>query len=157
MRLRCGDRTYVVGIKEGRDGPEVQVDDSAWRPVVEQTGAGRFVWRDGSRVEPFFCVRDGRTIHLAWGGRTFRIEEEQETSTKAAAHVVHTLEAPMPGKLIRVNVSPGEDVTRGQELLVIEAMKMENAVRAPRDGRVQAVAARVGDLVSPGTPLVELE
>jgi biotin carboxyl carrier protein len=48
-------------------------------------------------------------------------------------------------------------VGKGDELLVVEAMKMENAVRAPRDGRVKSVTARVGDMVSPGVVLVELE
>ncbi|HET8645384.1 MAG TPA: biotin/lipoyl-containing protein, partial [Vicinamibacteria bacterium] len=45
----------------------------------------------------------------------------------------------------------------GEELLVVEAMKMENALRAPRDGTVKSVAAKVGDMVSPGVVLVELE
>ncbi|PYQ05691.1 MAG: hypothetical protein DMF82_08010 [Acidobacteria bacterium] len=51
----------------------------------------------------------------------------------------------------------GQPVTKGQELLVVEAMKMENALRAPRDGVVRSVAARPGDMVSPGLVLVELE
>jgi biotin carboxyl carrier protein len=63
----------------------------------------------------------------------------------------------MPGKVIKVNVEPGQLVARGAEILVIEAMKMENAIRAPRDGRVKSVAARVGETVSPGVVLVELE
>jgi 3-methylcrotonyl-CoA carboxylase alpha subunit len=63
----------------------------------------------------------------------------------------------MPGKVIAVKVAAGQQVTRGQELLVVEAMKMENAIRAPRDGRIKSVSAAVGDAVSPGTILVELE
>ena len=63
----------------------------------------------------------------------------------------------MPGKVIKVAVSPGHDVKKGDELVVVEAMKMENAIRAPRDGRVAAVRAQVGDMVSPGLVLVELE
>jgi 3-methylcrotonyl-CoA carboxylase alpha subunit len=63
----------------------------------------------------------------------------------------------MPGKVIAVKVEAGQQVTRGQELLVVEAMKMENAIRAPRDGRIKSVSAAVGDSVSPGTILVELE
>ena len=63
----------------------------------------------------------------------------------------------MPGKVIAVKVAAGDTVSKGDELLVVEAMKMENAVRAPRDGRVKTVAARVGEMVSPGTVLVELE
>ena len=46
---------------------------------------------------------------------------------------------------------------KGQELLVVEAMKMENALRAPRDGTVKAIRAKPGDMVSPGIVLVELE
>ena len=61
----------------------------------------------------------------------------------------------MPGKVTAVKVAPGQTVVKGQELLVIEAMKMENALRAPRDGRVKDVNARLGEMVSPGLVLVE--
>jgi 3-methylcrotonyl-CoA carboxylase alpha subunit len=63
----------------------------------------------------------------------------------------------MPGKVIAVKVEAGQAVTRGQELLVVEAMKMENAIRAPRDGRVRTIGAKVGDSVAPGTVLVEMD
>jgi 3-methylcrotonyl-CoA carboxylase alpha subunit len=63
----------------------------------------------------------------------------------------------MPGRVIAVKVAPGDTVMKGDELLVVEAMKMENAVRAPREGRVKSVSAQVGDMVSPGVVLVELE
>jgi len=79
------------------------------------------------------------------------------TERAAARHASGALEAPMPGKVIAVRVSPGQQVARGDELVVVEAMKMENALRAPRAGTVKAVAARVGDMVAPGVALVELE
>jgi geranyl-CoA carboxylase alpha subunit len=56
-----------------------------------------------------------------------------------------------------VNVSVGQRVVKGEELLVVEAMKMENALRAPRDGVVRAVNVSTGDTVAPGRALVELE
>jgi 3-methylcrotonyl-CoA carboxylase alpha subunit len=63
----------------------------------------------------------------------------------------------MPGRVAVVRVVPGQRVARGEELLVVEAMKMENALRAPRDGVVRAVHVAAGELVAPGRALVEVE
>jgi 3-methylcrotonyl-CoA carboxylase alpha subunit len=63
----------------------------------------------------------------------------------------------MPGRVAAVRVAAGQRVAKGEELLVVEAMKMENALRAPRDGVVRAVHVSVGDAVAPGRPLVEIE
>jgi 3-methylcrotonyl-CoA carboxylase alpha subunit len=126
--------------------------------TVEAAGGGVFVWREGDRVETFHCVRDQDVIHLFWRGAVYRIETD-DGGGRAAHHrqVPGALEAPMPGRVIAVRVAAGQAVAKGQELLVIEAMKMENALRAPREGTVKAVAARVGVMVSPGVVLVELE
>ena len=62
----------------------------------------------------------------------------------------------MPGLIRRVEVSAGSAVSRGQVLMVLEAMKMEHAIRAPRDGVISRIAYGEGDLVEAGTPLVEL-
>jgi 3-methylcrotonyl-CoA carboxylase alpha subunit len=62
----------------------------------------------------------------------------------------------MPGRVSAVKVALGQRVTKGEELLVVEAMKMENALRAPRDGVVRALHARVGEMVAPGRALVEI-
>jgi 3-methylcrotonyl-CoA carboxylase alpha subunit len=125
--------------------------------TVEALGGGIFVWREGDRVETFHCVRDGEVVHLFWRGAAYRIGPGAERARPAHRAVSGALEAPMPGRVIAVRVAAGQAVTKGQELLVIEAMKMENALRAPHDGSVKAVAARVGDMVSPGVTLVELE
>ena len=63
----------------------------------------------------------------------------------------------MPGVVTRVFVAAGDDVTKGQPLVALEAMKMEHVIRAPRDGRVRAVPARAGEMVGGGVALVELE
>ena len=63
----------------------------------------------------------------------------------------------MPATVVAINAVNGQTVNAGDTLVVLEAMKMEMAVTAPRDGTVRAIACRVGELVQPGVPLVELE
>ncbi|HWD56993.1 MAG TPA: biotin/lipoyl-containing protein, partial [Stellaceae bacterium] len=66
------------------------------------------------------------------------------------------LSAPMPGRVVQLLVAPGDAVTQGQALIVIEAMKMEHTIAAPRDGTVEAVRYAIGDLVEEGAELIAL-
>jgi len=65
--------------------------------------------------------------------------------------------APMPGKIISVKVKVGDAVKKGQELLIMEALKMQNAIRTPTDGAVKEIHVKAGDPVQTGTPLVSVE
>ena len=67
------------------------------------------------------------------------------------------MQAPMPGKVLVVNVAPGAAVKRGTVLLVLEAMKMENDIMAPVDGTIKAVNVSVGSSVNTGDVLVVIE
>ena len=67
------------------------------------------------------------------------------------------MQAPMPGRVVLVKARVGDQVTAGQELLVIEAMKMELGLKAPRDGVVAEVRAAAGDFVEADAVLVTLE
>ena len=126
--------------------------------TVEPAGPGTFVLVQGEERRVFHCVRDGATIHLFWEGVSYRIEERNEDGARAAhRRDKGGLEATMPGKVIAVKALPGQAVKKGDEVVVVEAMKMENALRAPRDGTIKAVTVKVGDMVGPGAVLVELE
>jgi glutaconyl-CoA/methylmalonyl-CoA decarboxylase subunit gamma len=74
-----------------------------------------------------------------------------------AAASASTLNAPMPGVLLEVVVAPGDRVSRGQVVAVLEAMKMRNEIKAPRDGVVAAIFVQPGQLVAYGDPLVRVE
>jgi len=67
------------------------------------------------------------------------------------------MEAPMPGVVTKVMVVVGDEVSKGQPLVALEAMKMEHLIRAPREGRVKKVAASPGQMVQAGAALVELD
>lgn len=68
-----------------------------------------------------------------------------------------SVKAPMPGNILSVKVKPGDQVKRGQVLLTLEAMKMENEIMAPRDGKVKEVFVSAGQSVNTGDVLVNLE
>lgn len=157
MRLVCGDDRHEAVVREANNGLEVTLDGRSFALDVDELAPGTFSLREGVRTEIFHCVRDGDDVHLFWRGVVYRLAVEREGGRAPQRHAGGGLEAPMPGKVIKVNVAPGDAVAKGDEILVIEAMKMENAIRAPRDGRVRSVAAKLGEMVSPGVVLVELE
>lgn len=67
------------------------------------------------------------------------------------------IKAPMPGTILKVNVQSGQQVTAGEVLFVLEAMKMENEIVAPHDGKITAVATTVGSTVETDTVLATLQ
>jgi len=156
--IDCGGGTRrEVSVSAAAGRPEVRVDGTPFHPDVQPLGPGRFLWRDGDRLEVFHCVRDGDVIHLFWRGEVYRLVDEGEGRRPSARQVAGGLEAPMPGRVIKVAVEVGQEVAKGQEVLVVESMKMENALRAPHAGRVTALSAEVGEMVAPGRVLVEIE
>jgi len=131
--------------------------------VVEPLGAGRFLVsgiRDSETgIRIVYAVADGVRTWVFIDGRTFVIEGS-ERDGDSRAHATDdqiALAAPMPATVINIVVRPGQEVAAGDLLLMLEAMKMELPIRAPRSGRVKALACREGELVQPGVPLVEME
>lgn len=143
----------VVG-KEGQytvsiDGRQVVVDaertpDGGWR-----------IQMDGGPAQVVVVTRDGQRRWVEAAGSTFVAEEASDTADGAADD--GGLEAPMPGKVLEVLVAVGDAVTEGQVLLIMEAMKMEHAIKAPHDGVVTEISAAVDQMVEPGKPLVAVE
>lgn len=120
-------------------------------------GRVRFVHADGRAV--IAAVSRQPRARASWvsvAGTTVRLVEADVGGTRGGHHAGGSLEAPMPGKVVRVLVAVGDEVAKGQTLVAVEAMKMEHALKAPRAGRVTEVRAKVGELVQPGTPLVTL-
>jgi biotin carboxyl carrier protein len=105
------------------------------------------------------AIANGDTTWVFIDGETFTvdIESAERSRPRRGASGSEGLAAPMPATVIKVLIEPGAEVHRGDVLLLLEAMKMELPVRAPRDGRVKALHCRPGELVQPGTALVDLE
>jgi biotin carboxyl carrier protein len=85
------------------------------------------------------------------GGESFRRGEERTSEGTLL------VKAPMPGKVIKVNVTEQETVRKNQTLAIVEAMKMENEIKASIDGTVKMIHIAEGDLVDSENPMIELE
>ena len=95
---------------------------------------------------------EGGVLNIAIAGRTFEAIVSAQKRSRASVGDPHSsvVKAPMPGRIVRVLGSVGGRVFAGQEVAIIEAMKMENALRAPRDGTVTEIAVAAGDTVAGG-------
>ena len=104
--------------------------------------------------------RAGRNLVVTVAGQRFEVELRDPRSwsrkSVAGSQGVATLSAPMPGKVVRVLVAAGDEVEAGQGLLVVEAMKMQNEIKAPRSGHVISLMAREGATVAAGEPLATI-
>lgn len=92
---------------------------------------------------------------LHMNGRTFRFKEDNGQAGHDDSEGMYR--SPMPGKVVSVSVKVGEQVSTGDALTVVEAMKMENTIRSEIDGTVTRVSCAAGDLITPEMVLVEIE
>lgn len=128
-------------------------------PAVTSLGNGRFVVGDGETQRTAYAIVAGSRTWVFLDGLTYVIEQARREGRRGRTQHDDdaALASPMPASVVRVNVEAGQEVSAGHVLILLEAMKMELTITAPRAGRVKAVACRPGELVQPGVPLIELE
>lgn len=117
----------------------------------------------------YTVIADGRSHEVRVVGReifidghrfTFEVEDPRRwkrDSGSASGSGRATITAPMPGKVVRVLTVPGDEVEAGQGIVVVEAMKMQNELKAPRAGRVASIECKENDSVNAGTVLAVIE
>jgi len=157
-------RTHIVDV----DGGSVTVDGEKFEAhAAAIPGTPLLHLLLGKESWTIACQQlDGRPPRWALGAAGERVEVEVQddrskqiealTGQGRKAVVGGVLKAPMPGLVVRVEVSAGQVVELGEALVVVEAMKMENELRAAHKGVVDAVHVKAGDRVEKGAPLVTL-
>lgn len=129
-------------------------------PSVTPLGNGvyRVEHAERSRLAYAASSADGSWIFL--DGHVYVVEKEdgaKGTPRKRRGDDHGALTAPMPATVIKIIATPGQRVSKGDVLIMLEAMKMELPIKSPRDATVAAIKCRPGELVQPGVPLLELE
>jgi 3-methylcrotonyl-CoA carboxylase alpha subunit len=152
VRLSSQNATYTAAV----DGGRVTID-GAPELIVRDEGDGRFSLDTRAGLASAISAPAGDIIWIGLDGHAIDFRIERGAGARPVSHDDDALRAPMPATVVRLNVEPGRHVDVGDTLVVLEAMKMELPVRAPRAGTVRAVHCSVGELVAPETVLVELE
>ena len=171
-----GERAYLVSVRRGAEGgvemaPEGEREgeesararyrvESLWRP-----GLDCFDGMVNGRPLAVQVERERHGFRLTHAGHSarYRVLTRRAAALRARMPVKRPpdlsrfLLSPMPGLLVRVAVGPGDPVKAGQEVAVVEAMKMENVLRAEQDGTVAAVLAEPGASLAVDQPIVEFE
>ena len=173
--VAIGDRVRTVGIV--RKGGLLHVDLDGRLHLVDarrinESIVSMLVQLDGAAaptrsIDAAFAharpVAGDFDVHLE--GRTIAVQirpagafgRQKKAGAGAAGSGPQRVTSPMPGKVVRILVKPGDEVKARQGLAVVEAMKMENELRAARDGRVRDVSVAEGQSVDAGTVLLIIE
>ena len=156
--VQVGDRAVAIAARACAKPGEyaVTVGERHVHVQVRVAGDGTLlVTREDGSTFAASVSRDGTALWVTAGGQTVRVREAAMRRGGGAAEG-GGLEAPMPGKVLRLSCAVGDVVAQGQTLVIVEAMKMEHALKAPRAGVVAEVRCVEGALVGAGEALVVL-
>ena len=166
VRWKDGEREVVVIARRLRTGGlRLELPEGTREARVQRLGDGRLSISLGEDTFVATVVRrtalDGGidyTLFMDGESRRLRLVDPLDvTQYEATAAADAMVRAPLPGKIIDLRVKVGDTVSKGQALLVLEAMKMEHTLAAPADGTVKSLRYAVGEQVPEGAELVEFE
>ncbi len=145
-RVRLDDQEVTASVIETDGVWSLLLDSLSYEVTIEDHGAGRLTVHVDGHAVPVGMI-DSRAARSRLARR----------AGAARADGPIPVAAPMPGRVVKVLVEPGDAVIERQGLVVVEAMKMENELRAPRAGTVRAVHAAEGQSIEANTVLVVVE
>ncbi len=138
-------------------GQQTEVDPRAQGVEVVAVRADELELRVAGRLHVVPYAVQGETVSFSFDGEIYFAEVAEKGVRAKARHRDASMSAPMPGLVLKILVRVGDVVTKGAALLILEAMKMEHQITAPRDGVIAAIHCHEGELVQSGIELVTME
>jgi len=165
-QVTVGERVVNVHIRRVGNDVFARVDDGAEQPVALSTIHGALCsLAIGDRRTELLVAQAAEGVSAAVAGLDYHAEVLDEAHARLASvagsrtqtHARRELKAPMPGLLVSILCQEGDEVTPGQPLAVLRAMKMENELSLPRGGKVTRITAQPGQTVEQGQSLLVIE
>ena len=166
MQFECKikEETYTVTLDDNE--PKAEINGRSFQYKIEKNSADRLIIRNGTKLYKIDNISiEGETIEFSINGRFVEttIKDEQELLLEKLgfqtdlAGSAGQLNAPMPGKILDLMVSEGDEIEENEPVIILEAMKMENELKSPTTGVVTSVYISTGDNVEKNQPLLEIE
>lgn len=161
LKINVNNIEKTLDVTETKDGYVIVIEGREYRVTDVGCVQGTLAFL----VDHSSCIAhvsgNGKDTRLSIGGRNYRVyDETMDTDHPGQAHDASgdgTLEAPMPGNIVAVNVSVGDEVEAGRPVIVLESMKMQNEIVSPVTGVVKKLNCAVGDQVTFGQLLAVIE
>jgi len=158
-KLHVNNKVFEVEVTDGKNGINVLVNDNNHRiDLSKKTLYGfRSLLVDGESFE-VFCEQKGEAHFLLWiGHNCYEIKLGEALGSGETKESVSVITAPMPGLIAKLKVKENEMVVKGDPILILEAMKMQNEINSPKDGRIKEILIEEGTKVSLEQKLIILE
>ena len=151
---------HDVGLSRAGQGYRLHHDGQVMEFDLHPGEAGGWILQSGHQVAQLQIAVDGDDVHIHLNGETYQLRFEhalQRLAQLSDASATDTIKATMPGSLVSLDVAPGDSVKKGQTLLVMESMKMETTIVAPRDGVIADVQVSPGQTFDKDAVLLSLQ
>jgi biotin carboxyl carrier protein len=163
LKAEIGDHSSDVEVTRAGELVLARVDERATELRVSNPEAGLFLMQtEGHVYEAAFSEIGPNTVSVRLGGFevSVRLHDQKRLRGSAAEGGASSgnaeIRTAMPGKVVRLLKKSGDAVTKGESMIVVEAMKMQNEIKAPHDGTVGDVRVKEGDTVGAGDVLLVL-
>lgn len=167
VEIKLGDRVAWVNLlKQDGNLLEVEIDDKVYEVDLMHTADGTFSILEGGHSYNIELVPDSEpkkytayTLYDTFDVEVIDAEARylKNRNANGAGSVENKVSSPMPGKVVSVLVSEGDEVKEGDTVIIISAMKMESEYKAPMDGIVKKVHVQNEDTIDSNQVLIELE
>lgn len=164
LKFRQKDREFGLQFKNIAERKFFcKIEDRQFTCEIEQISQNQLLLMAKNRAYRIDFVRSAGKIHLSINGQFYIFEEVSEQGRQRRTESHNNLNAddkicaPMPGKILKIFVKEGQQMQANERLFIVEAMKMENEVRAPKAGRVRKINFNENTLVSVGEPVIEMD
>lgn len=133
-----------------------KLDQNSWH-IIKDNASYYVQWIERNEESKTFTLKVNGTLMTLEAKNDFDLLLDKMGMANLGGAKASKLKAPMPGKVLEVMVAPGQEVAKGEGLVILEAMKMENVLKAEEGGIVKSVNVSVGDAVEKNNVLIDFE